>query len=192
MTLLLPLLAALAIVAPPPADTVFILGTVERDLTGDGRAEVLRLVAAGKSVDSLDVTFSVISDGAILYSEHMVLLTRSWGYDAGRRTVSRARHRARLAEFAGWFFGDRKFMSPDGFVAELGDGAGRHIQLIPEVIDRDRAEGTPSDMARAVSTWQEIQQSNVTIFTYSPGGDRVRAIAWSERDQRFYQLWECC
>lgn len=192
MTLLLPLLAALAIVAPPPTDTVFILGTVERDLTGDGRAEVLRLVAAGKTMDSLDVTFSIMSDRAILYTDRMVPLTRRWGYDAGRRMSLVSEHRARVNSFADWFFGDGKFMSPDGFVAKLRDGAGRHIPLIPHVINADRAEGTPSDMARAASTWEEIQRSAVTIFTYSPGGDSVRAIAWSKRDQRFYQLWECC
>lgn len=193
MTLLLPLLAALAITAPAPTDTVFILGTVERDLTGDGRPEVLRLIAAGKSVDSLDVTFSIISDRAILYTDRMVPLTRrTWGYDARRRMASALEHRAKVDSFADWFFGDGKFMSPDGFIAELRDRAGRHIPLIPHVIDGDRAEGTPSDMARAASTWEEIQRSAVTIFTYSPGGDRVRAIAWSKRDQRFYQLWECC
>jgi hypothetical protein len=193
MTLLLPLLAALAIVAPPPADTVFILGTAERDMTGDGRAEILRLVAAGKSMDSLDVTFSITSNRAILYTDQMAPLTRrTWGYNARRRMSSASEHRAKVDSFVDWFFGDRKFMSPDGFITELRDGAGGHIALIQHVIDGDRTEGTPSDMARAASTWDEIQRSAVTIFTYSPGGDRVKAIAWSERDQRFYQLWECC
>ena len=89
MTSLLSMLAALAIVAPPSADTVFILGTVERDLTGDGRAEVLRLVAAGESMDSLDVTFSIMSDRAIPYTESMAPLTRREGFDGPRRLLSR-------------------------------------------------------------------------------------------------------
>lgn len=194
MTLPLTLLAALAFGAPAPTDTVFVLGTVERDLIGDGRAEVLRLVAAGRSMDSLDVTYSILSDRAILYTDRMVPLTRrTWGgYDAGRRMSSVSEHRTKVDSFADWFFGDGKFMSPDGFVEYLRGTGGRDIPLIPQVIDGDRAEGTPSDMARAASTWEEIQRSAVTIFTYSPGGDRVRAIAWSKRDQRFYQLWECC
>ncbi len=189
---LLPLLAGLFGIVPAPSDTVFILGRAERDLTGDGRPEMLRLVAAGESVDSLDVTFSIMSDTAILYTERLAPLTRILGYDAGRRRLSRAQHRAQISQFAGWFFGDSQFMSPEGFIAELRDGASRHIPLIPQVIDSDRAEGTPSDSARAISTWEEIKASNVTVFQYSPGGDGVKAIAWSQRDQRFYQLWECC
>lgn len=192
MTSLFAFLATLAVFAPARTDTVFVLGTVERDLTGDGRPEVLRLVAAGKSVDSLDITFSIISDKTILYTERMVPLTRMWGYDAGRRRSSRSQHRARIAEFPNWFFADSKFLSVEGFIAELRDGGPHHIPLIPGVIDSDRAEGAPSDKARAIAVWDAIQRSSVTIFTYSPGGDRVRAIAWSARDQRFYQLWDCC
>jgi hypothetical protein len=52
--------------------------------------------------------------------------------------------------------------------------------------------GTPYDTARAVQTWAEIRSSGVTVFRYSPGGDRLEAIAWSVRDQRFYRLLDCC
>src|SRR5688500_11950377 len=42
---------------PTRPDTVIVLGMVERDLTGDGQPEVLRLTGVGQSTDSLDVTF---------------------------------------------------------------------------------------------------------------------------------------
>jgi hypothetical protein len=61
------ILSVLVSTSPAVADTVVVLGTVERDLTGDGTAEVLRLVGAGESIDSLDVTFSIASAGTIMY-----------------------------------------------------------------------------------------------------------------------------
>lgn len=192
MTLFFPLLASFLAAAPLPRDTVFILGRVERDLTGDGRPEVLRLVAAGRSTDSLDVTFSIVSSTAILYTDTMAPVTRNWGYDAGRRALPRAHHRARLDEYGNWFFHARNFTSTEGFVDNLRKWASHHISRIPQVIDRDRAEGTLPNSAAAAATWEEIQRSKVTVFMYSPGGDSIRAIAWSERDQRFYQLMDCC
>ena len=40
--------------------------------------------------------------------------------------------------------------------------------------------------------WQDIQTAAVTIFTFSPGGDEVVAIAWHAGTARFYRLLECC
>lgn len=34
--------------------------------------------------------------------------------------------------------------------------------------------------------------ASLTIFTFSPGGDRIEAIAWSAQAGRFYRLLECC
>ena len=190
--MLLSFLAALVLVTPAPTDTVVILGRVERDLTGDERPEVLRLIGVGTTLDSLDVTFSITSAGELLYEERLEPFTRNVGYDAGRRRISRAEHRGRLADFGQWFFGENKFTSPEGFVDSLRTWGARHIALIPQVIDRDRTRGSPSDIARATSTWEAIQRARVTVFLYSPGGDGARALAWSEQDHRFYQLWECC
>ena len=190
--MLLSVFAALALVTPVPPDTVVILGRVERDLTGDGRPEVLRLIGVGRTLDSLDVTFSITSAGELLYEESLEPLTRRVGYDAARRSSSVAEHRARLAGFGRWFLGEKNFTSPDGFVDSLRVWGARHIPLIPQVIDRDRTRGLPSDVARATSMWEAIRRSSVTVFLYSPGGDAARALAWSEQDHRFYQLWECC
>jgi hypothetical protein len=190
--LMLPFVAGLALAMAAPTDTVMVLGRVERDLTADGRPEVLRLIGVGPTLDSLDVTFSITSAGELLYQEQLEPLTRNMGYDAGRRRISQAEHRARLAGFGRWFFGENNFTSPDGFVDSLQTWGARHIALIPQVIDRNRTTGLSSDIAKATSTWEAILRSDVTVFLYSPGGDGARALAWSEQDRRFYQLWECC
>jgi len=52
--------------------------------------------------------------------------------------------------------------------------------------------GALSDTTSPVRIWEEMQRTGVTVFTFSPGGDIVTAIAWSERDRRFYRLLECC
>lgn len=218
--MLFSVVAVLASIMTVQADTVVILGMVERDVTGDGRPEVLRLVGVGKSVDNLDVTFSIESSGRIVLQTPLSPVIKTVGSGAGRRELSSSEHRARLKEFGDWFFGDSKFKRPDEFVAEWRRQAPAHVPRIPEVIDRDRryqlavdsliatgysraeAErsarslpggwGTADDSARAVGIWQEIQRTGATVFEFSPGGDAVTAIAWSVRDQRFYRLVACC
>jgi hypothetical protein len=198
------------------ADTAVVLGIAERDLTGDGLPEVLQLLGTGKSVDSLYVTFSIQSSGQVIYRAQLWPLTRTTGFGAARRQLSVPEHRTRLNEFAAWFFGDSKFLPAQDFVAEVTSWGTRFAQGIPEVIARDHraqfvdsltALGHPRaeaerrsrslhtgswDAAIGARIWQSIQESNVTVFVYSLGGDRVQAIAWSNRDGRFYQLVECC
>jgi hypothetical protein len=197
------------------SDTVVILGMVERDLTGDGRSEVLRLTGVGQSTDSLDVTLVIESSGDTLFQTRLSPLTRTVGFDAGRRKLSPAEYRTRLDQFGGWFFGDGKFARPAEFAEQLGRTS-RRVADIPYVIARDRkrqlfdslrAAGHPVpeaernapslsrewlDSAGAVAAWEKIQSSGVTVFTYSPGGDAVFGIVWSVPDRRFYRLWECC
>jgi hypothetical protein len=210
--MLLSVVAVLALSMTVQVDTVVILGMVERDLTADGRPEVLRLVGVGESVDSLDVTFSIESSGRTVFQTPLSPMIKTVGFDAGRRELSSSEHRARLREFGDWFFGDAKFKRPDEFVAEWRRQASAHVLRIPEVIDRDRryqlavdsliatgysraeAErsapsllggwGAAYDSASAVGIWQEIQSTGVTVFEFSPGGDAVTAIAWSVRDRR--------
>lgn len=180
----------LAVAASMPvlqADTVVVLGVVERDLTGDQVPEVLRLVGTGASIDSLDVTFSIASSGTVIFETQLRPLTRNIGFDAGRRTLSAAEHRERLEEFGGWFFGDEKFMRPAAFVAQLHRNMPRHVARIPHVIARAAA-----DTASAGATWEAIRDASVTVFSFSPGGDAVRFIAWSLRERRFVDLVECC
>jgi hypothetical protein len=108
-------------------------------------------------------------------------------------------------------------MTPEQFVVEVRSWGARFEPSIPEAIARDhrlqlivdslsdmghtRAEaetrarsllGMSVDVATGITRWEAIQASAVTVFVFSPGGDRVQAVAWSARDHRFYQLVECC
>ena len=202
------------------ADTVVVIGMAERDLTGDGQPEMLRLIGIRRSVDSLDVTLSIESDGRTVYRVRLAPMTRTVGFDRGRRTLSRAQYRKHLAEFGKWFFAPTKFKRPSEFVKSWREQAPRSLAEVPNVIARDRKAsltvdslvalghspieakriaqsvilGTMSsaDSTRAVATWNEIQESGVTLFEFSAGGDNVTAIGWSRRDRRFYRLLECC
>lgn len=170
-------------------DTTVVLGLVERDLTGDGKPETLRLVGVGPTTDHLDVTFTIESAGKIVYRFKLVPLTRSVGFDAGRRRLSAGQHRARVEKFGQWFFGNEKFQRPAGFVDGLRAMSHTGVADIPAAIARDRQ---PSETREGDQIWNEIRNSPVTIFTFSPGGDAVVAIGWSARAGRFYRLWECC
>jgi hypothetical protein len=202
------------------ADTVVVIGMAERDLTGDNQPEILRLVGVGRSVDSLDVTLSIESAGRTVYRARLAPMTRTVGFDRSRRKLSRAQHRERLREFGKWFFGAGKFKRPPEFVKSWREQAPRQLAEIPSLIDRERRSSTIvdslvalghspieanrraqsvvvrsaslADSVRAVATWNEIQESGVTLFEFSAGGDHVTAIGWSARDRRFYRLLECC
>lgn len=189
--IVIPLVLALSAGAPQAdADTVVSLGSVHVDLTGDGQAEVLELVGAGETIDSLEVTFSITSDGRVLYSERLRPVTRTLGFDAGKRLLSRAEHLQRLEEMEEFFFGEGRFSSAAAFVTSLERRAPRHIALIPGVIARDA--GGDADVRRGEAIWEDMQRRAATVYTYSGGGDGRTAIAWSELDQRFYRLWQCC
>ena len=91
------------------ADTTVVLGLVERDLTGDGEPEILRVVGVGPTIDNLDVTFTIESAGGTIYRFELAPLTRTVGFDADRHVVSEEEHRARIKEFGRWFFAEEKF-----------------------------------------------------------------------------------
>jgi hypothetical protein len=80
-------------------------------------------------------------------------------------------------------------MSPTRFLSWLQASARLHIPLIPDVIAGNM---TPQDSARAQSVWEQMQAAPITLFSFSPGGDRVMVVGWSAADQRFYNLLDCC
>src|SRR5687767_4230232 len=124
---LIPSIAVLGFVVAA-SDTTIVLARVERDLTGDGAPEVLSVVAAGPSVDSLtDVQFTIDAEGRTLYQFRLAPLTRTVGYDGGRRSISAQEHRARLRDFAGWFFAESKFQRPAAFVDFLRQSLRAHV-----------------------------------------------------------------
>jgi hypothetical protein len=172
------------------ADTVILLGSRTVDITGDGRGEVLQLVGTGASSDSLAVTFSITSDGQLLYSQSVWPLTRMIGFDAARRRTSATEHQQRIQELGAFFFAEENFLSPPAFIERLSGSAPRHIDSIPAVIARHG--GPDIDHQAAAAIWANVLESKATIFEFSVGGDGLSAIVWSEAVGRFVQLWECC
>jgi hypothetical protein len=183
---LLSFLATLLVMSPAPTDTTVTISTVKRDLTGDGVPEVLSLRGTGPTIDSLSVTFTIESSGRTLYSTTWIQRRADFG---GPRRLSDIEFRARLNEYASEFFEASKFMSPRGFLSWLQASARLHIPLIPDVIAGDM---TPNDLPRARMIWEEMQGAGITVFEFSPGGDRVMVIGWSATDEHFYNLLECC
>ena len=171
------------------AGTSVVLGQHERDLTGDGKPEILRVVGVGPSIYDLGVTFTIESAGKTIYRYDMGRMTRAVGYDGPRQVRSPQQHRARLKEFGPFFFDERKFESPGQFVESLQRQARSKVAEIPDVIERDRGV---SDTVSGSVIWQEIQSAPVTIFSFNPGGDRIEVIGWNPRAGRFYRLLDCC
>ena len=167
------------------ADTTVVLGHTERDLTGDGKPEILRVVGVGPSIYDLGVTFTIESAGKTIYRYDMRRMTRT----ADRHVKSPAQYRAWIKEYGQSFFLEKKFTRPQEFVEFLRASARGHIAKIPTVIERDRL---PSDQVPGSVIWAEIQQAPVTIFRFSPGGDSIEAIGWNARAGRFYRLLSCC
>ena len=153
-------------------DTTFVLGHVERDLTGDGKPETLRVVGVGPTVDNVDVSFTIEAEGKTLYRFKLAPLNRTG-----------------VEDFRRWFFAKEKFQRPAEFVDDLRLMARLRVAEIPAAIARDRP---PSETRDGSEIWDEILNSPATIFTFSPGGDTVVAIGWSARAGRFYRLLECC
>ena len=169
-------------------DTV-LLGQVETDLTGDGTPEMLRVAGVGPMTGTLDVTFTIESEGRIIYQYKLAPLGRTLGFDSGGRVLSPKEHRTRISEFGKWFFAESRFQRPEDFVEGLRGSAPGRVAEIPGAIARDRQ---PSDTVPGAVIWEEIREAPVTIFTFSPGGDAIMAIGWNERAGRFYRLLECC
>jgi hypothetical protein len=171
------------------AGATVVLGSVARDLTGDGLPEILRVVGVGPTIDDLAVTFTIESAGRTVFRAELAPMTRAAGFDAGRRIVSAEEHRGRIEEFGRWFFAEKKFQQPTEFLESLRGSTPLRVAEISEVIARDRAASDERD-GRVIA--REILESPATIFTFSPGGDEVIAIGWSAQANRFYRLMECC
>jgi len=170
-------------------NTTVVLGHAERDLTGDGKPEILRVVGVGPTIDDLSVTFTIESRGRTIYRFDMGRMTRTVGYGTSRQVLSPQQHRDRIKQFGAVFFDKRKFEPPAEFIKSLRRMSESAVGEIPYVIERDR---DVSDAVAGSVIWQEIQSAPVTIFWFSPGGDRIEAIGWNARAGRFYPLLECC
>ena len=99
---------------------------------------------------------------------------------------------------------EARFVPASRFLSELTRDAPGLVPAIPGVIARhrvayrDHAVGRlenvpmPTDTTGAGRIWADILARDRIVFRFSAGGDGATAIAWSDRDGRFYRLLECC
>src|SRR5947208_15134113 len=95
--------------SPTPTDTTVTISTVKRDLTGDGVPEVLSLTGTGPTIDSLNVTFTIVSLGRRFYSTTCIQRCVDFG---GHRRLSCIVFRSRLKDDATYIFTYTGYMSP--------------------------------------------------------------------------------
>jgi len=186
---MLPVVLAMAgIIGTAASDTSLVLGSTSVDLTGDGNLEVLELLGEGPSLEELRVTLLIRSAGAVLYRAPLAPVTPTVGYDAGRRRLSPSEYQKYLSDLGGFFFAEEKFLTPSDFLGKWQQSGSLHIGEISTVIARDIGGA----LDKGSQVWGEVQTSGARVFEYSPGGDRVVAIVWSESAGRFVHLIECC
>ncbi len=172
------------------SDTTDVLASRSVDLTGDGQAEVLEVIGIQRSPDSLDVSFVIRAPRGLLYEAPLAPLTRTVGFDAGGRRLSVAEYQDLVDGYGDFFLSENKFRTATEFEDYLRRSAPRHVSAITDVMAR-ASEGS-LDRAGASLVWNSIKRRGGKVFEYSPGGDGIVAIAWSQKNERFYRLIECC
>ena len=186
---ILPVVLAMAgIIGTAPSDTSLVLGVLSVDLTGDGIPEVMELLGEGPSVEELRVTLLIRSEGTVLYRTPLAPLTPTVGFGARRHRLSAPEYERYLSEFGEVFFSEDKVLPPSGFLNKWQKSARLSTSEIVSVIARDI--GGPVEAGAQL--WTELQTRGALVFEYSPGGDRVVAIAWSESAGTFVNLVDCC
>jgi hypothetical protein len=165
--------------------------TVAQDVTGDGRPDTLRLIGTVPdfSKDSIVPILTIETNGQIVYEQRLDPITRAVGFDGGRRILTGDEYREHIREFATSFLDASQFRPAAAFRARLQSAMPAHVARIGQIIEADRP---PSDGRSGEEIWREIEDSDVPVFTYSPGGDALVAIAWSATARRFYKLLSCC
>lgn len=154
-------------VAPPSVDTVpapRYLRTRAMDLTGDGVADTVRLVATGVRPDSLQVELSLVVDGRVLHEER-------WGsgyelalVDSAQRAPGRAEAalRARL----------------DSVLARVR-------------VDSIGAPGVRL-MAEDRAILDTVAPRPVWRVSIAYGYETTARLAWDAPRRRFVRLFSCC
>ena len=162
----------------PVKDTVVAFAQVTRDLTGDGRPEVLKLVGRGPSIYELQPTLTIEEDGRLIFTDDFLPITRRIGFDGATRIRTDAEHRQFLQDFGNWVFESSKFSPPSEFRRQLRSSYAHDPPDFPPLVDR--------------TTWAEIASSNAVVFSYSRGGDNAESIVWVESRKKFVRLVHCC
>ena len=162
----------------PLKDTVVLFAQVARDLTGDGRPEVLKLTGTGPTIYNLRPVLTIEDAGQVIFTDHFGPVTRRVGFDGSIELRSEAEHRQFLLEYGGWIFDPAKFSSPAEFRRQMRSNYAHDPPDIPPLVNRE--------------TWGEIASSNAVVFSYSRGGDNAEAIVWVQSRKTFVRLIDCC
>jgi hypothetical protein len=167
------------VVARQPArDTTVVFAQTERDLTGDGRPEVLKLVGVGPSIYNLEPTLTIADAGRVIFTDQFMPMTRQIDFDGPVRLRTEAQHREFLREYGGWVFASSQFSSPAEYLRQMRSNIAHDPPARPPLVDRE--------------TWAEIVASGAVVFRYSRGGDNAEAIVWVESRKEFVRLLDCC
>lgn len=218
--------ATAAAVRPADADTaqqhaadgelpVFFARERTHDLTGDGRPERLTAMAAGPTVDSLQIRLAIHGpDGRLLYLSRWD--SPRYFYYTNRRdyTTAEAEHEVRrhlerlLADSA---FVPRTTTDARGRVTRVDSAAIRYdlaeqatrrrlgladtLPLPPGTHttiaeDDRRVQREAATRARLNALVAEL--ARMPTFTWFAGGEVTTTIAWSASEGRFVKVWECC
>ena len=134
------------------------------DLTGDGRADSVRLEASGARPDSLAITLTLVVDGEEKHREE-------WGssYELALRD-SAARRRPRVDE---------------ALRAQLDS------VLASVVVQRLDAPGVRL-MAEDSAVLARLDERPTHRVSFSYGYETTVRLVWDAPRQRFVRLWSCC
>jgi hypothetical protein len=189
--------------------------TANRDLTGDGVPERLRVHAAGARFDSLLVQLEILDgrDGARLYTTRWNTRDYFKYEPAGGQPDSLAIRERVARRNIDRILSDNAFIAPrvtlaDGTTEAIDTAVVRyHLQEL----DWRRAHGiadtlpTPPEAEsqlgreRVVSAEERARTMRVAnelqghaTFTYFEGGELTNTIAWSDREHAFVRIFSCC
>jgi hypothetical protein len=188
--------------------TVWYQQSRELDVTGDGRPDTLLLQAFGRVVDSLAITFSVITSGDTVLvddwaSDYQLVdppheaVAIGPGRDAYvRRSLDNTLARVDVAPFSDstlsrpWIPRTRDYMCGDDanncIVGEV------RADLAPNGWTPDQIRIAPFDTARARAIVDDIRRTAVKSMTLAYGYETVNTYVWSPLAKKFYTVAACC
>jgi hypothetical protein len=180
------------------------------DLTGDGIAERVRVVARGQRYDSLDIALSVETVAgdtlwldrwnSAAYFKYRPRADMDEATAAGivRAHVDSLLHESRFSEHglpAPLRRGSVAHVPDESIAYHLAELDWRNAASLeprdptpPEAHDRISARPVVPERVRAVR--QELEAR--PVFMYYAGGEATYALAWSVREHAFVRLYSCC
>ncbi len=148
---------------------------LQRDVTGDGRAESLVLRAYGTRGDSLQILFTIMSGGDEVFRT-------TWQSESELvdpplpSTPSRAALDSFMRVRLDAFFNRLDISSVD--TSAIGNGS--------------KPSDCPNNAADCRAIVDDIRRNTKYQLTFSYGYESIITIAWSERFHRFVEIAACC